>query len=67
MSGNGHTKTATLRIERFNPDIDERPAFEELQVELVPGKTILDALLEGKTVLGDGARRPIACWRDKRL
>ncbi|MES0344628.1 MAG: succinate dehydrogenase/fumarate reductase iron-sulfur subunit, partial [Anaerolineales bacterium] len=48
MSGNGHNKTATLRIERFNPDVDEIPAFEELQVELVPGKTILDALLEIK-------------------
>ncbi|MCJ7568188.1 MAG: 2Fe-2S iron-sulfur cluster-binding protein, partial [Anaerolineales bacterium] len=48
MSGNGHTKTATLRIERFNPDVDEKPAFEELQVELTPGKTILDALLEIK-------------------
>jgi len=48
MSGNGHNKTATLRIERFNPDLDEKPAFEELQVELIPGKTILDALLEIK-------------------
>jgi succinate dehydrogenase / fumarate reductase iron-sulfur subunit len=48
MSGNGHNKTATLRIERFNPDVDEKPAFEELQVELVPGKTVLDALLEIK-------------------
>ena len=39
---------ATLRIQRFNPDVDKKPYFEEFQVELIPGKTILDALLEIK-------------------
>jgi len=48
MSGNDHKKMTTLRIQRLNPDFDEKPYFEDFQVELTPGKTILDALLEIK-------------------
>ena len=52
MSATSKIKTATLRIERYNPDVDKEPAIEELQVDLVPGKTILDALLEIKEEQG---------------
>ena len=48
MPGNDHNKIATLRILRFNPDLDEKPYFEDFQVEMILGKTVLDALLEIK-------------------
>ncbi len=48
MSGNGHKKMATVRIQRFNPDVDKEPYFDEFQVEVTSGKTILDALHEIK-------------------
>jgi succinate dehydrogenase / fumarate reductase, iron-sulfur subunit len=38
----------TVRIQRFNPDVDKKPYLDEFQVELAPGKTILDALHEIK-------------------
>lgn len=37
-------QTVTLRIQRFNPDANSKPYWQEFQVELTPGKTILDAL-----------------------
>jgi succinate dehydrogenase / fumarate reductase, iron-sulfur subunit len=36
--------TVTLRIQRFNPDVDRKPHVEEFTVALTPGQTILDAL-----------------------
>lgn len=39
----------TVRIQRFNPDVDDKPYFDEFQVELTQAKTILDALHEIKT------------------
>ncbi|MCP4428409.1 MAG: succinate dehydrogenase iron-sulfur subunit [Chloroflexi bacterium] len=44
MAGNGRTKTTTLRIQRFNPDVDKKPYLEEFAVEPTPDTTILDAL-----------------------
>ena len=38
----------TVRIQRFNPDVDKKPYFDEFPVEALPGKTILDALHEIK-------------------
>lgn len=37
-------KTASLRIQRFNPDTDRRPRLETYRVELTPDTTVLDAL-----------------------
>ncbi len=39
---------ATLRIQRFNPELDRKPRFDRFMVELKPGMTILDALEEIK-------------------
>jgi succinate dehydrogenase / fumarate reductase iron-sulfur subunit len=36
--------TATLRIQRFNPEADRRPHLETYRVPLTPDTTILDAL-----------------------
>ncbi|HSB90861.1 MAG TPA: succinate dehydrogenase iron-sulfur subunit [Anaerolineales bacterium] len=38
------TETATLRIQRFNPDIDRRPRLEPYRVPLTADTTVLDAL-----------------------
>lgn len=43
------SSTVTVRIQRFNPDEDRKPYFDEFQVELTRDKTILDALHEVKT------------------
>ncbi len=42
-------KTVTVRIQRFNPDNDKKPHFDEFPVELTPGTTVLDALHEVKS------------------
>lgn len=36
--------TITIRIQRFNPDSDQKPYLKDYQVELAQGMTILDAL-----------------------
>lgn len=38
------SKTATVRIQRFNPDVDEKPYLQEFQVEATPDTTLLDAM-----------------------
>ncbi|NDJ77173.1 MAG: succinate dehydrogenase iron-sulfur subunit [Chloroflexi bacterium] len=38
----------TIRVQRFNPDVDQKPHLDEFQIELTQGKTILDALHEIK-------------------
>ncbi|NIS80936.1 MAG: succinate dehydrogenase iron-sulfur subunit [Anaerolineales bacterium] len=48
MSAQNHKDKVTIRIQRYNPDTDENPYFEEFQVGRMPGKTVLDALLEIK-------------------
>lgn len=42
-------KTATVKIQRFNPEADAKPHLQEFQVPLRPGTTVLDALHEIKT------------------
>jgi succinate dehydrogenase / fumarate reductase iron-sulfur subunit len=48
MSNNGSVPRVTVRIQRFNPDVDKKPYLQDFQVELTPGKTILDTLHEIK-------------------
>lgn len=48
MSGNGSSPTVTIRIQRFNPDVDQKPYLQDFTVAAPPGKTILDALHEIK-------------------
>jgi succinate dehydrogenase / fumarate reductase iron-sulfur subunit len=45
---------ATLRIQRFNPDIDEKPYLQDFQIQREKGMTVLDALHKVKTEL-DGS------------
>jgi succinate dehydrogenase / fumarate reductase iron-sulfur subunit len=49
MSTNGHRKTATVRIQRYNPDVDKKPYLQSYQIEMRPGMTLLDALHQIKT------------------
>jgi succinate dehydrogenase / fumarate reductase iron-sulfur subunit len=43
------TDTATVRIQRFNPEKDRRPHLESYRVPLTPDTTVLDALHAIKT------------------
>ncbi len=38
----------TVRIKRFNPDVDKKPYYQDYQIELTAEKTVLDALEEIK-------------------
>lgn len=42
------TQKAIVRIERFNPDVDEKPYYQEFTVEVTEEKTLLNALQEIK-------------------
>lgn len=44
MAQNSHAQTATVRIQRFNPDVNRKPYLDEFTVEVTPETTILDAL-----------------------
>lgn len=44
MTTNGTSKTVTMRVQRFNPDVDKKPHLQEFAVEMTPETTILDAL-----------------------
>ncbi len=44
MSSNGSTRTITVRVQRFNPDNDRKPYFDEFKLPLRPATTVLDAL-----------------------
>ncbi|TFG12548.1 succinate dehydrogenase/fumarate reductase iron-sulfur subunit [Candidatus Thorarchaeota archaeon] len=39
------TKIIKTKVQRYNPDIDDAPYFEEFDVQFEPGMTVLDALL----------------------
>ena len=39
-----NAKKATVRIQRYNPDVDERPILQSFDVSVTPDTTILDAL-----------------------
>lgn len=49
MANNGQVKTATIRIQRFNPDVDKKPYLDEFTVNVTPETTILDALEDVKS------------------
>jgi fumarate reductase (CoM/CoB) subunit B len=38
-------ETVKTKVQRYNPDIDDAPYFEEYDVEFEPGMTVLDVLL----------------------
>ena len=44
MSNNHTTSVVTLRIQRFNPDINQKPYLQDFIVEREQGMTVLDAL-----------------------
>lgn len=53
MTANGSNgagpRTATVRVQRFNPDTDQKPYLQEFTVEMKQGMTLLDALHAIKT------------------
>lgn len=49
MSDNHPISVVTLRIQRFNPDIDQKPYLQDFKVEREQGMTVLDALHKIKT------------------
>lgn len=60
-SSNGSRRMATIRIQRFNPDVDQKPYFREYQVEVAQGMTILDALHKIKTEQDGGVTYRRSC------
>ncbi len=44
MTTSDNKAFAIVRIQRYNPDVDRKPYFQEYRVEITPGMTILDAL-----------------------
>lgn len=44
MSTNGKQQFATVRVQRYNPDKDQKPFLQEFQVPVTTETTILDAL-----------------------
>jgi succinate dehydrogenase / fumarate reductase iron-sulfur subunit len=49
MSENNNHKIAVVRVQRFNPDTDKKPRFQDYQVSYTRETTLLDALHEIKT------------------
>ncbi len=49
MSNNGSQQTAVVRVQRYNPDHDKKPYYQEFEVVVTRETTILDALHEIKT------------------
>jgi succinate dehydrogenase / fumarate reductase, iron-sulfur subunit len=44
-----NNENVTLRIQRFNPDLDKKPYLQEFQLQRTQGMTVLDALHVAKT------------------
>jgi succinate dehydrogenase / fumarate reductase iron-sulfur subunit len=44
MTNNGKMQSVTLRVLRYNPEVDQKQHFQEFQVEYTADTTILDAL-----------------------
>jgi succinate dehydrogenase / fumarate reductase iron-sulfur subunit len=44
MSSNNSTQTVTVRVQRFNPDVDKKPYLAEFSIPMTVDTTILDAL-----------------------
>lgn len=51
---NGKTRNVTVRVQRFNPDVDKKPHMQDFTVPMTPETTLLDALQYVKTEL-DGS------------
>ncbi len=49
MANNGTKPTVTVRVLRFNPDVDKKPRMQDFQVAVEQDTTLLDALHEIKT------------------
>ena len=45
---NRYGQQLTFRIQRFNPEKDSRPYFQEYKQDLLHGETILDAVIRLK-------------------
>ncbi len=43
-----NNQKATIRVQRYNPDVDQKPYFDEFQLDVGADTTILDALEEIK-------------------
>jgi len=44
MVNNNSERTVTVRVQRFNPDVDKKPYLAEFSVHMTPDTTILDGL-----------------------
>jgi succinate dehydrogenase / fumarate reductase iron-sulfur subunit len=44
MDNNGSAQMVIVRVQRFNPDVDQKPYWQEFLVPMTTGTTILDAL-----------------------
>jgi len=53
-NANGKTRNVTVRVQRFNPDMDKKPHMQDFTVPMTPETTLLDALQYIKTEL-DGS------------
>lgn len=49
MSNNGKVGTAVVRVQRFNPEHDQKPYMQSFTVQVTPDTTLLDALHQIKT------------------
>lgn len=49
MSTNGKVTTAVIRVQRFNPEVDQKSYLQEFTVEATADTTLLDALHQIKT------------------
>ncbi len=54
MSENGKSRDVTVRVQRYNPDVDKKPHLQDFTVPMTPETTLLDALQYIKTEL-DGS------------
>ena len=53
-NANGKSRNVTVRVQRFNPDVDRKPHMQDFTVPMTPETTLLDALQYIKTEL-DGS------------
>jgi len=54
VATNGQIHEATIRVQRFNPDVDKKPYLAVYEIEVTEGTTVLDALEQIKATL-DGS------------
>ena len=51
----------TLEIQRYNPETDEKPHFEQYAIEVDPGARVLDALMQVKRRIDGGLALRRSC------